>query len=250
MYDAAMLADDIRKARPFRDLSAQLSNLDTAFDLQDAVTQELARNLGGFAGYKISWNTAQQQKALGLPHPGMGRVFRDQLAETGAYFRAKDYCTLAIEPEFIARIGAPLGSGATEADAAAAIASVHIGFELLERRQVPASPDIASVIATNVFNAGLVIGASALSVEELSKQPRRSWVALDAEVLLDQENAAPEPPARAVAFLADHFGRRGQPMKAGDLVLCGAHLPPFVLLEKANLTFSLTGFDDVTMSFG
>ncbi len=247
---AARLAGEIAAKSPFRNYPDEIPDLETAANVQDAVTTRLAGALGGFAGYKIAWNTASQQRALGLPHPGFGRVFHDQLARNGAHFPADGFHKLAIEPEIIARIGMPLGTGATEAEAETAIEGFHIGFELLERRSVPDTPDIHTVIAGNVFNAGLVLGTTAIAPRELAATPSISRVTLNSAAILDKPNAAPEPPARAVAFLADHYGRRGKAMQPGDLVLCGAHLPPYVLAPGSRLRFSLTGFEDVTMSFG
>ncbi|QHQ35066.1 fumarylacetoacetate hydrolase family protein [Algicella marina] len=247
---ADALAQEISARAPFREISAAVPDIATAAALQDRVTDILAAARGGCAGYKIAWNTAAQQRAFGLPHAGFGRVFRDDLRANGACLPADAFSHLAIEPEYIARMGSDLGAGASIDAAAAAIESVHIGFELMERRAVAAGADPHSIIATNVFNAGLVLGDTAITPTDLMEIPRHSRMTLNGTRLLDETDAAPEPPAAAVAFLANHFGSRGRGLKAGDLVLCGAHLAPLPVEPGSSLEFTVTGFEPVTMRFG
>lgn len=161
------------------------------------------------------------------------------IRESPARLDAAAYRTFAIEPEIAAVLGADLAprpGGHDRASVAAAVSRLHPAFELLDRREVGDAGPL-SVIASNVFNAGLVLGGPGLPPAEVDPLALRSVVTLDGETLLDRTGAAPMDPLEAAAFLANRFNALGQTLRAGEILLLGAHLPPRAVPGAAKMRF-------------
>ncbi len=235
------IARDIEAAAPFRDIGDALPDLDAAYAAQAAAVAALAPAHGGIGGRKIAWNTQAQLDAMGLKEPGAACVLKDMMRESPARLDAAAYRTFTIEPEIAAVLGAdlaPRAGGHDRESVAAAIARLIPAFELLDRREVgDAGP--RAVLANNVFNAGLVTGGPGLPPAEVDPSALRSVVTLNGETLLDKEGAAPMDPLEAAAFLANRFNALGQTLKAGEVLLLGAHLPPRAVPGAAKMRFEL-----------
>lgn len=233
---AEALAAEILGNAPFRDPGPEaLPDVEAAYAVQAAVVKRLQGARGAVAGRKIAWNSAAQLQALKLAEPGAAVVLGGQVLADGAVLKASDYATFAFEPEIAAVLRAPMApreGGHDRASAAAAVARLHPAFELLDQRGFAGERPEAA-LAANVFNVGLVLGGPGLAPEVLDPEALRSVVTLqslaetDETVLLDRIAAAPMHPLDAVAFLANRFNRLGVTLAAGEVLLLGAHLPPY-----------------------
>ena len=158
---AGQIAGGILAGAPFFEGLGDLTLAD-AFDLQDAVAERLAGPLGGRGGWKIAWNVPHLMEKFAMPHPGMGRVFKDHIRADGAEIQLADYQNLMIEAEIVARLSADIGPGRTHTkeSVAAAVEGFTVGYEVLDRRASPADARAPAILAQNVFNAGAVHGAT------------------------------------------------------------------------------------------
>jgi len=218
------------------------ADLPEAFDMQDQVTAGLAAARGGFAGYKIAWNTPALIEKFGMPHPGMGRVFVDQLYDNDAQISLAAHANLMMEPEIIARLGADISPGddLTPEALAAKVEGFTVGFEILDRLGSQPSEKAPAIIAHNVFNAGAVMGRNWVAPSALETTLMHTKVMHDGEVILEGQGLAPQPPLEALAFLAGHFCGRGQVMRAGQMVLCGSHMPLYPIEAPGRLSVSMS----------
>ena len=220
-----------------------------AYGAQDEALGELAKARGGIGGYKIAYNSGAQLAALGQSQPGAAYVCAAQIVQTGAKLAAADYDNLMIEPEIGAVLGAELvpGKTYTAADMAGLVARWLPVFELLDRRNSDGHFHVPTVLAHNIFNEGAVLGGP--GVAELPELAALHSVVFDNGTRLhDAAGAAPQDPAEAAAFLANHFTGRGQVMKAGSLLLCGTHMPIFKPEAGHELRFELGALGAVSFS--
>ncbi len=242
-----MLSERIARAILNRDpmghIARDVPDMAAAYDIQQAVVARLAPHFGGVGGYKIAWN------APAAYAPAVGHVFTDLIRQSGCHIPAEDIAQLTVEPEIIAVMGQDVASpGQTGESIAPMIARYHAGFEIMDRRNTVGAPleHPPSIVANNVFNFGLVIGEGRDTLPEDMETVLR----LDSEDLFRASNAAPQDPAGAVAFVANHLAERGGGLKAGDMVLCGTHYPPFVVGKGAVLEVTMGPLGRAGFSFG
>ena len=216
--------------------------LEEAYDLSDLVADRLETPLGGFAGYKIAWNVPALMEKFGMPHPGFGRVFKSQVHHMSAHLKLENYRNFMFEPEIVAVLGKDLKPGEihTAESVADAVAGFAAGFELLDRRDFPVANGMGpQILGHNVFNAGAIVGAERVKPERLSLEDTTTRVQVNAEMLIEEVNAAPQHPLEAIAFLAQHYCGRGRIMKAGQIILCGSHTPLQPVTEASRISVAM-----------
>ncbi|WP_118136651.1 2-keto-4-pentenoate hydratase [Oceanicella sp. SM1341] len=250
MKDIAARIAAARTARAPFAAEPELADIEAGLAAQDLVTGLLAPAAGGVAGYKISWNTGAAMARMGLPHPGYGRVLAEGIRESGAVLEAAAYREFMMEPEIAAVIGADMAPRAGGWDAASVLAHVARwvpAFELLDRRGGGAVPHVPTILAGNIFNDGAVLGGPGAPADT-DFSALETVVSVGGEELLRQAGAAPQPPAEALAFIADRFNARGITLRAGDIVLCGTHMPVTPVPAGAEAVMSVTGLGEVRFS--
>jgi 2-keto-4-pentenoate hydratase len=104
-----------------------------------------------------------------------------------------------------------------------------------------------SIVANNIFNNGLVIGEHSEKFVDFSTI--ETIVHWDGKEILRKTNAAPQNPALAVATIANILAKRGKILRAGDKVLCGTHMPPFVV-DKGTLSVTMGILGAAEFSYG
>jgi len=249
-----MLAEGIAR-RIFEKLPAEaftkeIANFDTAYAVQDEVALILAHKLGGVGGYKIAWNSQTQIAELSPNAPAVAHIFNTQVEPSGVRFPAASFSQLVIEPEIIAVIGQDItGPHQTPETVLPHIARFHAGFEIMDRRGSPEAIQShpPSIVANNIFNNGLVIGEE--SAESVDFSTIETIVCQDGKEILRAIDAAPQHPALAVATVANNLAQRGKYLRAGDKVLCGTHMPPFVI-EKGVLSVTMGILGGAEFSYG
>src|SRR5882724_12194450 len=101
------------------------ADLRGAYDLQRAVVEHWAGQLGGFAGYKIACTSEIPQRQLGIHEPYYGRLFNGTMYDSPVDVDASQFFMRVIEPEFGFLIARDLPDGGyTQDDMAGAVAGV------------------------------------------------------------------------------------------------------------------------------
>lgn len=246
---ADVAVTSITMGRPMFEGANKL-NLSDAMDVADKVAERIEKPLGGLGGYKIAWNTDAQMQKFGLPHPGMGRVFNKFIRKDNAQIALADFNDLMIETEIVAILGEDLmpGSAHTPSSVKSVIEGVTVGFEVLNRLEAASDATPHSIIAHNVFNAGAVLGDIRIPPDELDISKITTRLSQNGSVVFEDIAKAPQDPFEAVAFLANHYTRRGFTLSAGQLVLCGSHIPLYPVSDACELSVSMSALGDVTFS--
>ncbi|MFT7028487.1 MAG: 2-keto-4-pentenoate hydratase [Paracoccaceae bacterium] len=247
---APLIAAEIEARAPFVDHGDALPTVAGAYDAQDRMAAILGPRRGGIGGRKIAWNGPGQAAAMGLPGPAIAPIFAAGVRETPARLFAADWVSFFFEPEIAAVLGEdlpPREGGYTADDLTGRAIRLHPAFELMDRRRCGA-PSAHGVIASGVFNEGLALGGPGLPAGDVDVAALRSVVTLNGDVILDRVGAATMHPLEAVALIATHASARGITLRAGEILLCGTHLPPQAEPGPATLTFDLGPLGSVSLA--
>lgn len=244
----ADIAKDIIEGRPFRPLDDPSAPPAAGYEMQFQVAPLVAEAKGGVGGRKIAWNAAPLMEKFGMESPGAAHVFADDICSGDANLKLADYQNFMMEPEFAAVLAvdlAPRAGGWDRDSAAEAVAHFTVAFELLDRRGCKVE-HAASILANNVFNAGLCYDPSAaLAPAEMDPARFTTVVTHDDEEILNRAGAAPQHPLDAVAFLANHFNAHGITPKAGEILLCGSHMPLYPMEHPGRLKMTVEGVGEI-----
>ncbi len=250
---AELIADDILDHREFRPLEDPSARPEAGYAVQFDMAAMVAPQKGGYGGRKIAWNTPALMEKFGLKVPGAAHIFADDICRGDANLRLADYMNFMMEPEFAAILAidlAPRAGGWDRESAADAVSHFTVAFELLDRRNGPAE-HAASIIANNIFNAGICYDPEGgIKPHDLNPEALTTVVTHDGDVILDRTGAAPMHPLDAVAFLANHFNAHGVTPKAGEVLMCGAHMPLYPMTKTGDLTITVAGVGEVSFRLG
>lgn len=246
---AELIAGDIIENRPFRPLEDQSAPPEAGFAVQFEMAPIVAQAKGGVGGRKIAWNTAAQMEQFGMKAPGAAHVFADDICRGDANLKLADYRNFMMEPEFAAILAvdlAPRAGGWNRESAADAVSHFTVAFELLDRREGPPK-HAASILANNVFNVGLCYDPEgAVKPHDLDPSALTTIIEHDGEEILNKTGAAPQHPLDAVAFLANHFNAHGVTPKAGEILICGSHMPLYPMEHPGKVTMKVAGVGEIS----
>lgn len=250
---AEKIAKDIIEGAEFRSLDDAAAPPQAGYEIQFEMAPIVAEAKGGVGGRKIAWNAPALMEKFGMASPGAAHVFRDEICAGGANLKLHDYRNFMMEPEFAAILAvdlAPRAGGWDRDSAAEAISHFTVAFELLDRRNGPAE-HAASILANNVFNAGLCFDPEArLAPADMDPEKLTTIVHHDDKEILNKTGAAPQHPLDAVAFLANHFNANGVTPRAGEILLCGSHMPLYPMEMTGKITMAVEGVGEISFKMG
>lgn len=228
---AAELINGHASRLPFTPFSGDtaLPSLTVAYAVQRCYMASLATQLDTrIAGYKIGLTSPRMQALCGIDSPIAGRVLASRVLANGVVLRRADYGRLGIEFEIGVRLGRDLPASAAphryEA-VAAAVAALAPAVEVVDDRGAEYQGlDMASLVADNAWNAGVILGAWIdvwPALADLAGVVYRDGVELDRGHGRDVLGH----PFHALTWLANHLAASGEGLCAGDVVATGSIVP-------------------------
>jgi 2-keto-4-pentenoate hydratase len=219
-----------RSRRQIETLPQELrpADLDEAYRIRFAFQEiEEQEGRGAIAGYKIGLTTPVMQQLCGIDEPCYGVIFAREVHHRRAELAARDYCRIGVETEIALRLGDDLPRGGDRQRVAAAVESASAAIELIEdlgydyRRL-----DAAAMVAANVWNAGVVLGAAetdwrALDLAQVTARLSISGKAIGEGIGSDVMGH----PLNALGWLADKLAHAGTPLRRGMIVMTGSMVP-------------------------
>lgn len=246
---ARTLARDHRDNRRFETI-AGLADLATAYRIQGAYVAEIIAG-DRVAGYKIGLTSQRMQTMCGIDHPVAGVVFGRRVMQSGARLSLKDHGRLGLEFEICARLGRDLPPRAepySRAEIAAAVDGVCAAVELIDDRNADyATLDVATLVADNSWNAGIVLGeivTPPAALEAVEAIVYQDGVEIGRGVGADALGHPYEP----LAWLANHLAAEGQGLKQGDLVMTGSIVRTCFPDKAFSFRFDAAGIGRVEVS--
>jgi len=220
----------------FLPLHERISSRDAAYNVKDAYVARLRQALNSdVCGYKIGLTALKLQQMMKTDEPTEGEVLSVRRFDAPYSVSLSDYGRLGIESEICVVLGTDLKSGSTRADVSANLSAISAAYELIDDRAADyGAINALSLIADNSWNAAVVLGDPGSGDLDLSA--RKGVLSCNENVVGEGTTAdAIGHTLDMVVWLAQHLGKRGKYLRAGELVMTGSLIPP--VFPKAGETY-------------
>jgi 2-keto-4-pentenoate hydratase len=193
-------------------------------------------------GRKAGLTAKAVQTQLGVDQPDFGVLFDDMRVADGGNLDP----AACLQPKAEAEIAFVLGHDlpdpqSTPEHVAAAVASVHAAIEIVDSRIADWKITFADTVADNGSSAFFVLADQGKPLTGLDIWTAGMVMQINgAPVSLGVGAAALGHPLNAAAWLAQTLAARGEPLKAGDVLLAGA-LGPMVALNAGDTVEAFVG---------
>ena len=236
---------------PLRDALAP-TDADGAYAVQTINTRFWEAQGRRIVGRKAGLTAKAVQVQLGVDQPDFGVLFDDmRIGDGGSLDPAR-----TIQPKAEAEIAFVLGGDlpdvdTTVAQVAAAVASVHAAIEIVDSRIADWKITFADTVADNGSSAFFVLADTGLAVEGLDLEGAAMEMTVNGKVVSTGVGAAAlGNPLNAAAWLAQTLAARGEPLKAGDILLAGALGPMVALTPGDHVVASIAGIGSASFTYG
>lgn len=226
---------------PLRDV-LEPQDIAGAYAVQAENTRHWADGGRRIVGRKVGLTADAVQKQLGVDRPDFGVLFDDMRIAAGGTL---DW-TRTLQPKAEAEVALVLAADldkadATPADVAAAVAHAVAAIEIVDSRIADWKISFADTVADNGSSAFFVLGDAPRPLDGLDLYSCGMVLEVDGKVAsLGAGAACLGHPLNAAAWLARTLAERGEPLRAGDIVLTGA-LGPMVTLAPGMKVRALVG---------
>lgn len=203
-------------------------------------------------GRKAGLTAKAVQLQLGVDQPDFGVLFADMRLADGGTLDPATCLQPKAEAEIAFVLSADLPSpDTTPEQVAAAVASVHAAIEIVDSRIADWKITFADTVADNGSSAFFVLADQGLPLAGLDLEGAAMAMTIDGAVVSTGSGAAAlGNPLNAAAWLAQTLAARGEPLKAGDIVLAGA-LGPMVALNPGNTVLAeVAGIGACSFTYG
>jgi 2-keto-4-pentenoate hydratase len=251
---AQFLLDGKRAHRTFSAIPEEYAprSVQEAYAVQDAFHALNAQCQGEVVGYKVALTTKVMQQMVGYEEPIPGAIFASTVHTSPATTACADYTHLGIECEIAVRVSRDLPAVSepyTRAAVTDALDEVMAAFELVDDRNVH-YPDFASnilsFIGDNAWNAGVVLGQTVSNWRDLDLAAVRGVMQVNDEDVAEGVGAdVMGHPLNALAWLANSQAERGQPLRAGMLVMTGSIIATRFVAAGDTVRFRVAGMPEV-----
>lgn len=241
---AARLLREAYGAGAIAPLREYLEPLDAegAYAVQEVNTRLWEAQGRRIVGRKAGLTAKAVQVQLGVDQPDFGVLFDDMRVADGGELDPARCLQPKAEAEIAFVLGADLPATDTTADqVAAAVASVHAAIEIVDSRIADWKITFADTVADNGSSAFFVLADGGKPLPGLDVWTAGMVMQINGEaVSLGVGAAALGNPLEAAAWLARTLAARGEPLKAGDILLAGA-LGPMVALTPGDRVEAFVG---------
>lgn len=206
-----------------------------AYAVQEINTRHWQAQGRRIVGRKAGLTAKAVQQQLGVDQPDFGVLFEDMQVRDGGPLDPAKCLQPKAEAEIAFVLGADLLSAdTTPDDVAAAVATVHAAIEIVDSRIADWKITFADTVADNGSSAYFVLADGGRALAGLDLEGAAMAMTInDAVVSTGIGSAALGNPLNAAAWLARTLAVRGEPLRAGDILLAGA-LGPMVALTPGD----------------
>ena len=247
---------------PLTQLASNLepADLDTAYAIQEATIAGILESLGGGAvvGYKIGCTSDIAKEMLGLEEPFYGRLLSPTVHQSPARLAADDFTIRVIEPEVAYQLGHDLPASEGPYDGRAvlqAVTAVMGSIEIVDTRWADWSgAGGLRLVADNGSAGAWVAGTQNPNPGVIDPERQDVTLTLYRGNGIEAEQhgstgATLGSSLNALAWLANELNRRGQLLRAGDLVTTGTTTPVVRAESNDRVTADFGPLGQVTVTF-
>jgi 2-keto-4-pentenoate hydratase len=235
---------------PVRELIGS-GDIDAAYAVQRLNVQRGLDAGRRVVGKKIGLTAQAVQAQLGVDQPDYGILFADMSVNDDEPFELSMLIAARAEAEVAFVLERDLDHEInTAAEVIRATAFVLPAIEIVDSRVTNWDITITDTVADNASSARYVVGTSPKLLTELDvRTVSMSMMLGDAEVSAGNGTACLGNPVNAVVWLANQMSRRGDPLRAGDLILSGALGPMARVSEPGRYEAMISGLGSVRANF-
>ncbi|KKW90147.1 2-keto-4-pentenoate hydratase [Sphingobium chungbukense] len=245
MFEAA--AEKLRAAyvegaiAPLRDI-LEPTDTDGAYAVQDINTQRWIADGRRLIGRKIGLTAEAVQKQLGVDQPDFGALFSDMRIVDGGVLKRSSVLQPKAEAEVAIVLGKDIEDPSVDADGILSATSHAIAaIEIVDSRIADWKITFADTVADNGSSAFFVLGSSEVPIEDLDLYSCGMVLEVNGQIASIGAGAAClGHPLNAAAWLARTLIARGEPLRAGDILMTGA-LGPMVALKPGDKVRAVIG---------
>ena len=219
---------------PLRDV-LEPGDIEGAYAVQDLNTKFWEAAGRRMVGRKVGLTAKAVQAQLGVSQPDFGVLFDDmEIADGGALLASR-----SLQPKAEAEVAIILTRDLADADTtieqvAAAVGDVCTAIEIVDSRIADWKITFADTVADNGSSAFYVLSSDRKPLDGLDLWSCGMALEVNGEVVsLGAGVACLGHPLNAAAWLARTLAARGEPLRAGDVVLTGA-LGPMVAINPGD----------------
>jgi 2-keto-4-pentenoate hydratase len=202
------------------------------------------------AGWKIGLSGASARKRMGLSEPFTGYLLDHGHFESGHSFAYDSIPRPILESEMCFTIGSRItGPGVTREQVLRAIGAVEPAFEIAYTGTMMA--DMPLGIADGAAQLAFVTGTAlapyprGLDLGGVSVELRKNGEAVDRAV----NREVNDDPLDCIAWLANHLGKHGLALEAGQRVITGSVTKPVGIAKGDRFEATFAGIGTVSTSF-
>jgi 2-keto-4-pentenoate hydratase len=213
-----------KKLDPSVELDMGVLSIDDAYEIQRQVIAAREARGERVVGHKVGCTSKAIRQQFGLSEPICGRLIAPHIHYGNTVLNWNDYIDLAVEPEFVFRIGRDLTSEIRdEEELLDAIEWVAPGIEVHNYRFWFGTPTSQELVASNGIFAELVVGEPKISPVELDFDLEGVGIFRNGELAASGIGAEiMGGPLKSLWWLANHLLNRGEHLQAGQLVIPGS----------------------------
>lgn len=236
---------------PLRDFLAP-TDIDGAYAVQEINTRFWVDQGRRIVGRKAGLTAKSVQAQLGVDQPDFGALFDDMQLMDGSSLDPARCLQPKAEAEIAFVLGKDLPDPETTADMVAnAVATVHAAIEIVDSRIADWKITFADTVADNGSSAFFVLAKDGLQLDGLDLEGAAMEMRVnDALASIGVGAAALGNPLNAAAWLAATLAKRGEPLKAGDVLLAGALGPMVALNAGDHVQAKIVGIGEVSFTYG
>ena len=203
-------------------------------------------------GRKAGLTAKAVQTQLGVDQPDFGVLFDDMRVADGGRLDPARCLQPKAEAEIAFVLGADLSSPRTTPDeVAAAVSTVHAAIEIVDSRIADWKITFADTVADNGSSAFFVLAEQGKPLPGLDIWTAGMVMEINGQIVsLGAGAAALGHPLNAAAWLARTLAERGEPLKAGDVLLAGALGPMVAIVPGDRVRAVVGGVGECSFTYG
>jgi len=230
------------------------ANMDEAYAIQSALYEIMRKEdrFTEFGGHKVALTSPAIQEMCGVDKPAYGAVFREFIHHDHHEIDTSDFIRFGIEFEICFEMGedVPLSDMSyNKTTISPYVDLVMPAFELIDDRNADYSHlDAASILTDRCWCNGIVLGSHVSGWRAMDMGNLSTEVSVNGTIN-DRGNTGNVlgHPLNSVAFVANHLGRYGRQLKAGEVVMTGSALRTQFPKSGDAITYHVTGLGEVSV---
>jgi 2-keto-4-pentenoate hydratase len=241
---------DRKPTAPVRDLLGD-GDIDAAYAVQAAVIERKIATAGRrVVGRKIGLTSSSVQRQFGVFQPDFGVLLDGMVLADRVDVPLERFLQPRVEAEVAFVLGSDLAAGATVVDVLRATEFVLPAIEIVDSRIADWDIRITDTVADNASSGAVVLGTAPKRLGDLDLAGLGMSLEHGGEPVSTGVGAAClGSPAIAVAWLAHEVARRGDPLRAGEVVLAGAWGPMVPVTGPGTYLGRFESIGDVRVRF-